>query len=118
MLSAIARPFATIEGKLTYSSGLEQAAALSGSLVGNHPFVDGNKRTGMLATLFFLESCGYWRDVALLSSHEIDQLKDLTLGIARGDIKGPPIARELYRILRPSRNRSIHTARLLSSEFK
>lgn len=37
----------------------EQAAALLRSLTKNHAFVDGNKRTAILATLTFLDINGY-----------------------------------------------------------
>lgn len=47
--SAIARPFQTFGGKDLYPTIFEKAAALGESLVINHPFVDGNKRIGMLA---------------------------------------------------------------------
>lgn len=43
--SAVAQPQATFEGQLLYPSLPEQAAALCFSLVENHPFLDGNKRT-------------------------------------------------------------------------
>lgn len=45
--SAVARPQATFEGNDLYSDIFSKAAALMESLIGNHPFVDGNKRTGM-----------------------------------------------------------------------
>jgi death on curing protein len=35
------------------------AAVYSGGIVGNHPFVDGNKRTGFLIGILFLELNGY-----------------------------------------------------------
>ena len=35
------------------------AAAYTSGLVGNHPFVDGNKRTGFLVGILFLELNGY-----------------------------------------------------------
>lgn len=47
--SAIARPFQTFGGDDLYPSVFEKAAALAESLIINHPFVDGNKRTGFLA---------------------------------------------------------------------
>lgn len=37
-----------------YSSIFEKTAALIESIVKNHPFVDGNKRTGFLAAYFFV----------------------------------------------------------------
>jgi death-on-curing protein len=52
--SAIARPFQTFGGEDLYPTVYEKAAAFAESLIINHPFVDGNKRTGfavMLATL-------------------------------------------------------------------
>jgi death-on-curing protein len=44
--SAIARPFQTYGGKYLYTSTFERAAAIGESIIMNHPFVDGNKRTG------------------------------------------------------------------------
>ncbi len=35
------------------------AAAYSAGIAGNHPFVDGNKRTGFVAGILFLELNGY-----------------------------------------------------------
>ena len=35
------------------------AAAYTAGIVGNHPFVDGNKRTGFVAGVLFLELNGY-----------------------------------------------------------
>lgn len=52
--SAIARPFQTFGGEDLYPTIFEKAAALAESLIINHPFVDGNKRTGMLAMSGFL----------------------------------------------------------------
>lgn len=47
--SAVARPQATMQGDDLYASVLEKAAALFHSLVLNHPFQDGNKRTAFTA---------------------------------------------------------------------
>jgi death-on-curing protein len=43
--SAIGRPFQTFDGKDLYPDPVEKAAAIFESIVSNHPFVDGNKRT-------------------------------------------------------------------------
>lgn len=43
--SALARPFQTFDGKELYTSPIEKAAALFESIITNHPFIDGNKRT-------------------------------------------------------------------------
>lgn len=56
--AAAARPFATFDGEELYPSDLEKAAALFHSLIKNHPFLDGTKRTAFLSTLFFLETRG------------------------------------------------------------
>ena len=37
----------------------EMAAAYTSGIVGNHPFVDGNKRTGFVVGILFLELNGY-----------------------------------------------------------
>lgn len=57
--SAIARPFQTFGGDELYKNVFEKAAALGESLIVNHPFVDGNKRTGMLAMVSLLINYGY-----------------------------------------------------------
>lgn len=52
--SAAARPMASAFGEDAYPTLLEKAAALLHSLVLNHPFVDGNKRTATIALITFL----------------------------------------------------------------
>ena len=57
--SAVERPKAQYGGKLLYDSLWLMAAALLQSLVKNHPFVDGNKRTAFFSTMRFLDKNGY-----------------------------------------------------------
>lgn len=57
--SAVERPKASFGGKMLYPSIWLQAAALIQSLIKNHPFEDGNKRTGFFSTLRFLNINGY-----------------------------------------------------------
>lgn len=52
--SAIAQPRMTFGGEDLYPRLVEKASALGFSLVMNHPFVDGNKRTGHAAMETFL----------------------------------------------------------------
>ncbi len=52
--SAIAQPRMTFSGDDLYSSLPEKAASLSFSIIMNHPFIDGNKRTGHAAMEIFL----------------------------------------------------------------
>ncbi|MDQ2751821.1 MAG: type II toxin-antitoxin system death-on-curing family toxin, partial [Bacteroidota bacterium] len=47
--SAIARPFQSFGDVTFYPTPFEKAAAIIESIVKNHPFIDGNKRTGFLA---------------------------------------------------------------------
>ena len=56
--SALARP----RQHLAYSTQadiIRMAAAYTAGIVGNHPFVDGNKRTGFVIGVLFLELNGY-----------------------------------------------------------
>lgn len=57
--SAVSRPQQTFAGKDVYPDIFHKAAALFESLVTNHPFVNGNKRTAWLATTVFLRLNGY-----------------------------------------------------------
>jgi death-on-curing protein len=55
--SALTRPFQTFDKVDLYKSPIEKAAALIESIVTNHPFIDGNKRTGyVLMRLFLMEN--------------------------------------------------------------
>lgn len=57
--SAIERPKVTFGGKELYPTLFEKAAALIHSLIKNHPFDDGNKRTAYYSTKRFLYVNGY-----------------------------------------------------------
>lgn len=57
--SALAQPGMTFGGVELYPTLPEKAAALCFSLVRNHPFVDGNKRTGHAAMEVFLDINGW-----------------------------------------------------------
>ncbi len=56
--SAIERPYSTFDSEELYPSPFQKAAAILESILKNHPFVDGNKRTGFLAStgLLLLEN--------------------------------------------------------------
>ena len=76
--SALAQPCATFGGQFLHANLMEMAAAYLFHLVQNHPFTDGNKRVGLVATLVFLEFNG----------KEIDapdaDLETLVLSVAQG----------------------------------
>ncbi|MBI4999190.1 type II toxin-antitoxin system death-on-curing family toxin [Candidatus Gottesmanbacteria bacterium] len=57
--SAIERPKASFAGKSLYPTIWLKAAALIHSLIKNHPFEDGNKRTAYFSTMRFLRNNGY-----------------------------------------------------------
>ena len=57
--SAVMRPQATYGGKELYPDVFLKGAALIHSLLLNHQFVDGNKRTAMFSVMTFLELNGY-----------------------------------------------------------
>lgn len=63
--SAISRPKATFGGKDLYPDIFTKAAALFHSLMFNHAFVDGNKRTTISTTARFLNLNGYKLDVSM-----------------------------------------------------
>lgn len=56
--SAINRPYQTFSGQELYPSVIDKAAAILESIVKNHPFVDGNKRTGYVLARLILMSDG------------------------------------------------------------
>lgn len=89
--SAIAQPRMTFGGEDLYPSLLEKAAALGFSIVMNHPFVDGNKRTGHAATETFLVLNG----VEINAS--VDEQERVVLAIASGKLKREAFVEWLQR---------------------
>ena len=78
--SAVSNPFQTFDGNYLYPTLQAKAAQLGFSLVKDHPFIDGNKRIGILVMLVFLEING-------LFVHSTDEeLVALGLGLADGSI--------------------------------
>jgi len=84
--SAINRPFQTFDQKELYPTPQEKAAAQIESIVINHPFNDGNKRTG-----YFL-----MRAILLSNQMDIEASEDekynFVLEIAKGNFKYARIA--------------------------
>jgi death-on-curing protein len=56
--SALAMPGSKFGGQYHHSDNPHMAAAYLYHIVRNHPFVDGNKRTGLAAALVFLDMNG------------------------------------------------------------
>ncbi len=76
--SALARPAASMYGQDAYPTFHEKAAALLISVTNNHSLVDGNKRLGWLATLYFYDVNGK------VLTFEEDDAYDLVMSIAKG----------------------------------
>lgn len=78
--SAVYRPMATFGGVDLYPDLFTKAGALGHSLIGNHPFVDGNKRTGYEAMRLTLR----------LNAHDMraseDEAYRFVMGMAAGKI--------------------------------
>ena len=58
LASAVFAPQSSFGGKSPYANVIEVAAAYLFYLCGNHPFVDGNKRTAMATAIVFLRLNG------------------------------------------------------------
>ncbi|MDB5155670.1 MAG: hypothetical protein JWR50_377 [Mucilaginibacter sp.] len=56
--AAINRPFATFDGQDLYPTVEEKAAAVFESIIINHPFIDGNKRTAYALLEYLLINKG------------------------------------------------------------
>ncbi len=54
LISAIEMPKATMFGEFLHPTVFDKAAAYLFHIICNHPFVDGNKRTGTMTALTFL----------------------------------------------------------------
>jgi death-on-curing protein len=78
--SAIAQPHMTFDGNELYPGLAEKAAALGFSLIQNHPFADGNKRTGHAAMETFLALNGYEINAST------DEQVEIILSLASGKL--------------------------------
>lgn len=89
LLSAIEAPYQTFGGIELFPTMLEKAVRLGFGLVANHPFIDGNKRIGVLVMLTFLELNGF--NIEFTD----DEIIDIALGVASGKYK----YEDLYNIV-------------------
>lgn len=84
--SAVAQPQASFGGQYAHAGIFEMAAAYMFHIVQNHPFLDGNKRAGLVAAVVFLDINGVEIEAPKGS------LYDLTMSVATGRIAKPEIA--------------------------
>jgi len=78
--SALAQPRVTFGGEELYLTVVEKASALGFSIIKNHPFVDGNKRTGHAAMETFLVLNGYEIEAT------VDEQERIILQVAAGEL--------------------------------
>jgi death on curing protein len=81
--SALSRPFQTFDSVELYPSIIEKAASLLESLLANHPFVDGNKRTGYVLMRLFLKKNGM--DIVADEETKYQFVIDVASGVKRYD---------------------------------
>ena len=84
--SAIGMPEAGFGDQYLHTDLFEMAAAYLYHIVQNHPFIDGNKRTGAMAAFVFLKLNGFTLEAAESIFEEI------VLKTAQGQIDKPAIA--------------------------
>jgi death-on-curing protein len=90
--SALAQAQATFDGEFVHPDLFAMAAAYLFHVVQNHPFVDGNKGTGLLAALVFLDVNG------ISITRGSPGLYELTLGVAEGRVTKTTAAETLRQI--------------------
>ena len=76
--SALANPLQTFTGQDLYPTILDKAIQLCYGIIKNHPFLDGNKRTGLHSLLILLNINGLKIEIA----H--DELIDIIFNVANG----------------------------------
>ena len=79
--SALAQPRMTFAGEDLYPTIVDKASALGFSIVMNHPFIDGNKRTGHATMETFLILNG------LEINAYVDEQERVILALASGQLE-------------------------------
>ena len=92
--SALSMPQAGAGNQYFHADLFEMAAAYLFHIVRNHPFVDGNKRTGVTAALVFLEMNG----IQIRASDET--LVQTVLAVAEGKLQKGALAGFFRRHIR------------------
>lgn len=97
VLSLENSPKQIVLGKELYPNVFEKAALYARNIISNHPFIDGNKRTGMAATFVFLE------DNELITKVEEGEIEEFALKIIKEKLEIKEIAVWLKKHFRKSR---------------
>jgi death-on-curing protein len=99
LASAVLAPQSTFGGQSPYGDIVEIAAAYLFYLCQNHPFLDGNKRTAMMAAIVFLRLNG------IEPAPDSDDWENLLLDVAASKLDRDATTRRLRKLLKPSRKR-------------
>jgi death-on-curing protein len=94
--SAVAMPQASFEGKYLHPDLFLMAAAYAFHIAQNQPFLDGNKRTGLMAALVFLDLNSY----VVLDPE--GRLYDAMIAIANRQMDKEQLARLLQKLSQPT----------------
>lgn len=97
--SAVATQTQHIFSKELYPSVFDKAAALTKGIIADHAFVDGNKRTGMMLAIIFLERNG------IRTMIDDTSLEDFAVRVAVEHLSVKNIARWLEQHSELSRRR-------------
>jgi death on curing protein len=89
--SAIYHAYASFEGKDLYPTIEKKGARQAYGIIRNHPFIDGNKRTGLFVMLVFLEL----NNIKLYFTQS--ELVNLGVGIAKGKIDSDQITKWILK---------------------
>lgn len=90
--SAVMQPRASFGGDFLQEDLYAMAAAYLFHIVKNHPFLDGNKRSGYVAALTFL----VLNNVPMPAA--VPELYDATMAVAEGRLDKPGLAEILRRL--------------------
>lgn len=90
--SALEQPKATFGGEFLHEDVLMMAAAYLFHIVKNHPFLDGNKRSGLAVALAFLDRNGSPVERPSVA------LFDMTMAVAEGKLDKAAVA-QVFRDL-------------------
>lgn len=91
--SAIAQPRQGFGGAYLHADLAAMAAAYLYHIVRNHPFADGNKRTGTHAAIVFLATNGF--EVEL----PVDRWEQIVLDVAQGKISKDALAEFVREVI-------------------
>jgi death-on-curing protein len=99
LASAVLTPQSSFGGKSPYADIVDVAAAYLFYICGNHPFLDGNKRTAMMAAIVFLRLNG------IDTLPDSERWEQLMLEVAGSKLDRDATTRRLRKLVKPARKR-------------